>query len=85
MLYMEMTEEEARDLAREDGYELGHKSGLAEGLAEGRRFGLAEGRAEIIRSMKASGMSLDEIAEITGLTAETIESLSAETDTPNAE
>ena len=81
MLYMEMTEEEARDLAREDGYEAGHKSGLA----EGRRFGLAEGRAEIIRSMKASGMSVDEIAEITGLTAETIESLGAETDTPNAE
>lgn len=77
MLYMEMTEEEARDLAREDGYETGHKSGLAEGLAEGR--------AEIIRSMKASGMSVDEIAEITGLTAETIEFLAAETDTPNAE
>ena len=61
MLYMEMTEEEARDLAREDGYEAGHKSGLA------------EGRAEIIRSMKASGMSVDEIVKVTGMTEEEIE------------
>ncbi len=57
MLYMEMTEEEARDLAREDGYE----------------DGLEKGRAEIIRSMKASGMAIDEIAKITGLADEEIE------------
>ena len=56
MLYMEMTEEEARDLAREDGYE----------------DGFEEGRMEVLRSMKSSGMAAEEIAKIAGMTIEEI-------------
>jgi predicted transposase/invertase (TIGR01784 family) len=62
----------------------GRKKGLAEGLAEGRTQGLAEGRTqglaegrnersvEIARKMKAMGMSVEQIAELTGLGSEEI-------------
>jgi flagellar biosynthesis/type III secretory pathway protein FliH len=61
----------------------GMKKGLAEGLAEGKAVGKAEGRAEgrdekaleIARKMKAIGRPEPEIAEITGLPAETIQKL----------
>jgi len=67
MLYMEMTEEEARDLAREDGYEVGFE----EGLEKGRRQILSK----IVGTLKESGMSLDEIAKTIGLTTEEIEKI----------
>ncbi len=65
----------------------GRKKGLAEGLAEGRTQGLAEGRTqglaegrnersvEIARKMKAMGMSVEQIAELTGLDSEEIVNL----------
>ena len=70
---------------------LGHKKGLAEGkaegLAEGKAEGLAEGKAEgIVQGMaqanresavkmKSKGYTLEDIAEITGLTIEEIQKL----------
>ena len=59
MLFTEMTVEEVKDLAREDGYE------------EGRE----EGHREIARNLKGKGMSLEDIAEVTGLTTEEIKAL----------
>ncbi len=57
----------------------GRAEGLAEGRAEGRAEGLAEGRLEVnldhARKMKAMGMSVQDIADITGLSQEQIDSL----------
>jgi len=53
--------------------------GLAKGRAEGRAEGLAEGmknaNRENARKMKARGYDIEDIADITGLTAEQINSL----------
>ena len=65
---------------RTQGLAEGRTQGLAEGrtqgLAEGRTQGLAEGRnersVEIARKMKAMGMSVEQIAELTGLGSEEI-------------
>lgn len=67
MLFTEMTEEEARDLAREDGFEEGYSSGHQDGLNEGKQ--------NVARNLKASGMSQDEIIKMTGLTAEEVDAL----------
>ena len=54
--------------------------GRMEGLAEGRAQGIEEGRhkerMQHALKMKAKGMSPEDIAEITGLTAEEVENLS---------
>jgi predicted transposase/invertase (TIGR01784 family) len=59
----------------------GYKQGLAQGIAEGRAEGRAEGEKqkslEIARRMKAKGMALDEIAEMTGLSASELSDLLA--------
>ena len=67
MLFTEMTEEEARDLAREDGYERGRRDGTSIGEASACRT--------IARNMKAAGMEPDEIVKLTGLTAEELSKL----------
>ena len=67
-----------------EGLAKGRAEGLSEGLAKGRTEGRAEGRAEglaeqaiaIARRLKAKGtLSLDEIAEMTGLTPDEINTL----------
>ncbi len=76
---------------KEYGFEIGmakgHEEGLAKGLAEGKEKGLAEGRAEgraegkaeaihqTVRAMKKNGLSIDLIANITGLTPTEIKSI----------
>lgn len=75
----------------EIGMAKGHEEGLAKGLAEGKEKGLAEGRAEglaegrakgkteaihqTVRAMKKNGLSIDLIANITGLTPTEIKSI----------
>ena len=70
-----MVQNDVLDTARDEG----HEEGRAEGLAEGRAQGLAEGREkgkmEIARKMKAMGMTIEAISQISGLTAEQIEQL----------
>ena len=51
------------------------QKGLAEGLAKGRAEGEREKALESARRMKAKGYPIEDIAEITGLDAETINSL----------
>lgn len=55
------------------------KKGHAEGLAEGLEKGLAEGAArkamEIATSLKAAGLPVSEIAKLTGLAPEQLQSL----------
>jgi predicted transposase/invertase (TIGR01784 family) len=47
-------------------------NGLEEGLAEGRAEGIAEASLEIALKMKGMGLPISQIAEGTGLSAETI-------------
>ena len=71
------------DTIRDEGWAEGRAKGLAEGRAEGLAEGRAEGRAEgerhkaleLARRMKTKGYPMEDIIEITGLTAETISSL----------
>ena len=75
--------EEAEKRGLEKGFEKGHAEGEAKGRAEGRAEGIsegvakgrAEGRAEgkaealveMARKMRASGISVEQIVQITGL------------------
>ena len=65
--------------ARLEGMEEGKAEGRAEGRAEGKAEGKAEGRAEekndIARKMLANGLSIEQIALITGLTEQEIKGL----------
>ncbi|MCQ2192528.1 MAG: Rpn family recombination-promoting nuclease/putative transposase [Paludibacteraceae bacterium] len=60
---------------REEGRAEGREEGRAEGRAEGREEGRAETNMKNARGMKAKGMSVEDIAEITGLSIEEIEKL----------
>ena len=78
---------EEKLLNRQDGYEEGlkegEKKGLKAGRKEGKKEGLKEGLAagekkghrEIAARMKAKGMDLTEIAELTGLEISQLEKL----------
>ncbi len=65
--------------AEKKKFEEGKAEGRAEGLAEGRAEGRAEGEknkaCEIATKMKASGISVDDIMKITGLTEEEVSKL----------
>lgn len=58
-----------------EGRAEGRAEGLAEGLEEGKKEGLKEGILLNARKMKEKGFSMDDIADITGLSFEEIESL----------
>ena len=63
--------------ARNDGW----KAGIAQGLAEGKSLGLAEGShqkaLETARILKQLGDSVQKIVQVTGLTIQEVEKLSA--------
>ena len=69
-------EEEAEKRGLEKGFEKGHAEGEAKGRAEGRAEGVAEGKAEALlemaRKMLASGMSVEQVVQITGLDPEAL-------------
>lgn len=67
MLFLEMTEEEARELAKQDGYEEGRKDGVEQGRKDGVRL--------TAQKMKAKGIEITVIADCTGLSEEEIETL----------
>ena len=64
---------------REDARKAGLAEGRAEGRSEGEAIGLEKGAAqekrEIAKSMKAKSIPNADIAEITGLSAEEVETL----------
>ena len=67
---------EGLEKGRAEGIEKGRTEGIEKGRAQGKEEGLAEGmvkgKIEIAKTMLAKGMSVEMIAEITGLTAEEI-------------
>lgn len=69
MLFEVLTEEEARELSRQDGFESGYEDGLAEGRAEGEH----NKALDMAKRMKAKGFELEEIVELTSLPIEEIE------------
>ena len=62
--------------ARTEGKAEGRAEGMAEGEAKGRAEGIAEGRMEergkMARMMKAKGLEISLISEMTGLSEEEI-------------
>ena len=74
-----MTERDYTDIldtcraeALAEGLAEGEAKGKAEGLAEGKIEGLAEGKMEVARAMKAKGLGMALISELTGLSEEEI-------------
>ena len=59
----------------EGQYLEGREDGLAEGLAKGHAEGHKVAKYEDARKMKAKGYTVEDIAEITGLTVEEIKEL----------
>ena len=85
-LMSKLEEKSAIDWAREDGIKQGKEIGREEGREEGRKKGLEEGREqekiettnklkEIAKKLKEQKMPIKQIAEITGLSEEEIESI----------
>lgn len=78
-----LSDEERRDYIREmerrmvenDAMKSSYLDGKDEGLAEGRAEGRAEGILAVARNLKLSGMPLDEIAKMTGLSQQETEDL----------
>lgn len=65
-----------RDYAEETGMKRGLERGLEQGLEQGRMKAIKE-KNEIALKLKLKGMPVEEIKEITGLSVEEIEVLSA--------
>ena len=64
-----------KERALEEGREKGREEGRAEGRIEGISEGFEKGKKEVAHKMKQSGMSLEIIAQCTGLSIEEIEQL----------
>ena len=75
MMFKELTQEEAMEMSRQDGYDLGVEEGRNEGLAEGEASGRAAEKIEMARAMKEDNKPVDEISKYTGLSIEDIEKL----------
>ena len=79
MMFRELTQEEAMEMSRLDGYTLGVEKGIeqgrSEGLAEGEASGRAEREIEMAKAMKAEGIAINTIVKVSGLSKEEIEKL----------
>ena len=75
MLFEEITVEEFAEIRAREAYADGEKAGRAEGEKSGLARGVAQEKREIAKTMKAKGLGIAMIAELTGLTPEEIESL----------
>jgi predicted transposase/invertase (TIGR01784 family) len=53
----------------QDGLEKGKQDGFQDGLEKGSHDGYLKGRSEVAKKMKAAGLTLQQITELTGLGA----------------
>ena len=67
MMFRELTQEEAMEMSRQDGYDLGVEEGIEQGEASKA--------LEMAKALKDKGVSVDIIAETSGLSIEEIEKL----------
>ena len=58
-----------------EGLEKGMEQGMEKGLAKGMAKGRAEANADNAKRMKSKGYAIEDIADITGLTADEIAAL----------
>ena len=65
----------AKEEAEKIGWALGHEQGLAKGLTEGRAEGRAKAFVEMAQKMLAAGLPVEQISQLTGLSAEEIDVL----------
>ena len=65
----------AKEEAEKIGWALGHEQGLAKGLAEGRAEGRAKAVVEMAQKMLAAELPVEQISQLTGLSAEEIKAL----------
>ena len=72
---MQQAREEAMERGLEQGLEQGRIEGFAEGEKVGEERGEASGRAAVAKALKDKGVSIDIIAEASGLSVEEIEKL----------
>ena len=70
-----MVQNDVLDTAKMEGRAEGRAEGRIEGRAEGRVEGRTEEKIEMAKKMKAMGMAIETISQISGLTAEQIEQL----------
>ena len=79
MMFRELTQEEAMEMSRQDGYTLGVEDGIeqgrSEGIAQGEASGRAERELEMAKAMKAENIDIETIAKVSGLSKEDIEKL----------
>ncbi len=75
MLFEEITVEEFAEIRAREAYADGEKAGRAEGEKSGLARGAAQEKREIAKTMKAKGLEIAMIAELTGLTSEEIAEL----------
>ena len=75
MLFEEITVEEFAEIRAREAYADGEKAGRAEGEKSGLARGVAQEKREIAKTMKAKGLGIAMIAELTGLTPEEIAEL----------
>ena len=75
MLFKEITVEEFAEIRAREAYADGEKAGRAEGEKSGLARGAAQEKREIAKTMKAKGLEIAMIAELTGLTSEEIAEL----------
>ena len=66
---------EGKAEGKEEGKAEGRAEGIVEGRAEGKTEGRREGMATILRRMKEAGMSVADIAQITGMPEEEVRHL----------
>ena len=67
--------EEGIEIGKSQGIEIGKNQGIEIGLQEGKQEGRQETQKSIAAKMKASGMEMKQIAEMTELSIEEIEKL----------
>lgn len=69
----------ATDTARlegtEEGFGLGLEKGKALGLEEGKALGMEKGKRDTARRMLAKGMTVELVADLTGLSVEQVQTL----------
>ena len=77
--FIQYKEKQEHDWAsyREQSLKEGHEEGLKEGLEKGIEKGIEKGQKEIITNMLNSGMSLEQISNITKLSIDKLKQLSA--------
>ena len=71
----EEAEKRGRAEGRAEGIEIGMSKGRAEGIEIGMSKGIEEGVRKTAKNMKQLGVSVDIIAQSTGLSVEVIETL----------